>query len=154
MIISVGYRVKSRRGTQFRIWATRTLREHMVRGFTMNEQRLAERGLCEARETLDLLSRTLRNQALDGETGQAVLDLITGYADTWRLLLAYDEDRLGPPPGAKQAVRTLDDERVRETIVEFKRHLVARGEASSLFGNPRGDAPGGHSWQHRADHGR
>ena len=55
------------------IWATRTLREHLIRGFTLNERRLAERGLREARDTLDLLSRTLLNQALVDDTGQAVL---------------------------------------------------------------------------------
>ena len=45
VIISVGYRVKSARGTRFRIWATRTLREHLLRGYTLSERRLAERGL-------------------------------------------------------------------------------------------------------------
>ena len=54
-IISVGYRVNSRRGVRFRQWATRTLREHLAYGYTVNERRLAERGLREARETNDLL---------------------------------------------------------------------------------------------------
>ena len=139
-IISVGYRVNSTRGVRFRQWATRTLRDHLVRGFTVNERRLAERGLREARETLDLLSRTLLNQALVDDTGQAVLELIGSYADTWRLLLEYDEDRLATPPGAKPSTSALDHDRVVDAIAEFKRELAARGEASSLFGNPRGDA--------------
>ena len=139
-IISVGYRVNSRRGVRFRQWATSTLRDHLVRGFTLNERRLAERGLREARETLDLLSRTLVNQALVDDTGQAVLGLIGSYADTWRLLLEYDEDRLTTPPGAKPSTSALDHDRVIDAIAEFKRELMARGEASSLFGNPRGDA--------------
>ena len=63
-IISVVYRVSSKRAVRFRQWATRTLREHLVRGYTLNERRLAERGLREVRDTLDLLTRTLRNQAL------------------------------------------------------------------------------------------
>ena len=46
-ILSVGYRVNSKRGTQFRIWATRTLKEHLVRGYTMNERRLRKKGLGE-----------------------------------------------------------------------------------------------------------
>ena len=100
-VISVGCRVKSPRGTQFRIRATRTLRDHPVRGYTLNERRLAERGLREARETLDLLARTLRNQTLADDTGRSVPELVTGYADTWRLLLEYDEDRLSAPSGAK-----------------------------------------------------
>ena len=81
-ILSVGYRVNSKRGTQFRIWATRTLRDHLLRGYTFNERRLAERGLLEARQTLDLLARTLQNQTLVNDTGLAVLDLIVSYADT------------------------------------------------------------------------
>ena len=77
-IISVGYRVNSKRGVQFRQWATRVLREHLVRGYSYNQTRLAERGLLEARQTLDLLARTLQNQALVDDTGRAVLDLIVG----------------------------------------------------------------------------
>ena len=138
-IISVGYRVNSKRGVRFRQWATHTLRDHLVRGYSMNERRLAERGLREARETLDLLARTLQNQELLDGTGQAVLDLITGYADAWRLLLAFDEDRLGMPPGAKPSTSALDHDRAIGAIAEFKCELVARGEASPLFGNPRGD---------------
>ena len=139
MIISVGYRVKSLRGTQFRIWATRTLREHLVSGYTMNERRLAERGLDEARQTLQLLARTLRNQALVDETGQSVLDLITRYADTWRLLLEYDEDRLKTPTGAKPGTSALSFDTAVTAIDTFRRDLAAKGEATSLFGNRRGE---------------
>ena len=103
VIISVGYRVKSAQGTRFRQWATRLLREHLVKGHTLNQKRLAERGLSEARQSLELLARTLRNQALVDDTGRAVLDLIVGYADTWRLLLEYDENRLAPPSGSSPA---------------------------------------------------
>ena len=139
-IISAGYRVSSKRAVRFRQWATRTLREHLVSGYTLNQRRLAERGLREARETLELLSRTLRNQALVGDTGRAVLDLITGYAATWRLLLEYDEDRLKTPPNARPSTSALDHPRAVDAISRFKRDLMASGEASELFGNPRGDA--------------
>ena len=63
-IISIGYRVNSKRAVRFRQWATRTLREHLLRGYTLNERKLAERGLDEARQTLELLARTLENQAI------------------------------------------------------------------------------------------
>ena len=139
-IISAGYRVSSKRAVRFRQWATRTLREHLVSGYTLNQRRLAERGLREARESLDLLARTLRNQALVEDTGRAVLELITGYSDTWRLLLEYDEDRLKTPPTARPATSALDHPRAVEAISKFKRDLMASDEASELFGNPRGDA--------------
>ena len=134
-IISVGYRVRSRQAVRFRQWATRTLREHLVRGYTVHERMLAERGLSEARETLDLLARTLQNQTLVEDPGRAVLDLISAYAATWHLLLEYAEDRLGEPAGAKPANTALEYDRAVETIVDFKRELMARGEATSLFGS-------------------
>lgn len=140
VIISVGYRVKSTRGVQFRQWATRVLREHLVRGYTFDRTRLAERGLLEARQTLDLLARTLQNQHLVDDTGRAVLELIVGYADTWRLLLEYDEDRLASPPGARPSKGVLDLARASMAIADFKRELMARSEATALFGNPRGEA--------------
>ena len=139
-IISIGYRVNSKRAVRFRQWATRTLREHLVSGYTLNERRLAERGLDEARQTLDLLVRTLRNQALVDETGQSVLDLITRYADTWRLLLEYDEDRLKMPTGAKPATSALGLDTAVTAIDTFRRDLAAKGEVTSLFGNRRGEA--------------
>lgn len=140
VIISVGYRVKSKRGVQFRQWATRVLREHLVQGYTFNQTRLAERGLLEARQTLDLLTRTLQNQELVDDTGRAVLELISGYADTWRLLLEYDEDRLATPPGARPSKGVLDYVKASAAIADFKRELVVRKEATDLFGNLRGDA--------------
>ena len=139
-IISVGYRVSSKRAVRFRQWATRTLREHLVSGYTLNERRLAERGLREARDTLDLLTRTLRNQALVEDTGRAVLELVTRYADTWRLLLEYDEDRLEAPAGTRPPSAALDHARTVAAIADFRAALIARGEASTLFGNPRGEA--------------
>ncbi len=139
VIISVGYRVKSAQGTRFRQWATRLLREHLVSGYTLNQKRLAERGLLEARQSLELLARTLRNQALVDDTGRAVLDLIVGYAATWRVLLEYDEDRLTVGPGSP-ARGVLDYKRAFAAIAEFKRELMTRKEASGLFGNQRGEA--------------
>ena len=128
VIISVGYRVKSLRGTRFRQWATQTLREHLVRGYTLNERRLAERGLREARDTLDLLSRTLKNQELVTDTGRAVLDVIGRYANTWRLLVEYDEDRLRMPPGRSPSTGVLDFDTATGAIIRFKEELMERRE--------------------------
>ena len=139
-IVSVGYRVNSRRGVRFRQWATRILRNNLVHGYTLNESRLVERGLSEARETLDLLAQTLRNRSLDNETGQAVHEIITAYADTWRLLLEYDDDSLPARPGTGPSVGVLDHRRATAAIEQFRRELMERNEASPLFGNPRGDA--------------
>ncbi len=140
VVISVGYRVKSTQGTRFRQWATGVLRDHLVRGYTFNQTRLAERGLTEARQTLDLLARTLQNQALVDDTGRAVLELITAYSDTWRLLLEYDEAWLAPPPGTQPSKGVLNYAAARTAIANFKQELMGRNEVSVLFGNLRGEA--------------
>src|SRR5512143_2820401 len=107
-IISVGYRVNSTQATRFRQWATRTLREHLVQGYTLNATRLAERGITEAQQAIELLARTLNNQALVSDTGSEVLSLIVGYAKTWRLLLQYDESGLVLPESCRPARGALD----------------------------------------------
>ena len=90
VIISVGYRVKSLRGTQFRIWGTRTLREHLLRGYTLNTRRLAERGLGEIEQAVGLLARTLTAHARVANEGRAVLD---GDLDMARPTLWRNVDR-------------------------------------------------------------
>lgn len=144
VIISVGYRVKSLRGTQLRIWATRTLRDHLLRGYTLNERQLAERRLGEARQAVELLARTLSAHALDTDKGQAVLDLVQRYTRSWRLLLEYDEQRLGEQPAQPVALAarlTLED--ARAAVVTLREAVARRGEAGALFGQERGDALAG-----------
>jgi hypothetical protein len=82
VIISVGYRVKSKRGTQFRQWATRVLREHLVRGFTLNEKRLQEQEqkLYDLRRTIGLLEQTITHQAIGLDEARGLLQVITDYA--------------------------------------------------------------------------
>lgn len=96
VIISVGYRVKSQQGTRFRQWATRLLREHIVKGYTVNEQRLREESakLREMQQTVELLARTLTNQELVTEAGRDVLAVITDYAYALALLDRYDHGTL------------------------------------------------------------
>lgn len=140
VIISVGYRVKSPRGTQFRIWATNTLREHLLRGFTLNERRLRERGLGDIEQAVYLLSRTLTANALVTDEGQAVLDVVQQYTRAWRLLLEYDEDRLAAGPAQPRLpTGELTLTEARGSIVRLRDDLADRGEASGLFGQERGD---------------
>ena len=91
----MGYRVSSLRATRFRQWATRVLREHLTQGYTLNEHRLAQRGLTELEQAVHLLGETLVRQELVGDIGRDVIGLVLGYARTWRLLLNYDEGQLG-----------------------------------------------------------
>ena len=138
VIISVGYRVKSRRGVQFRQWATRTLNEHLVQGYTLNQRRLAERGI-EFEQALALLSRTLANQQLVNADGAAVLAVIADYARSWSLLQAYDEQSLSGQTGQQSGMRTLHFDEVLSAVAQLKAALIAKGEATALFGQLRGD---------------
>ncbi len=138
VIISVGYRVKSQRGVRFRQWATSILRQHLLQGYTLDQRRLAERGLGEARAALDLLSRNLEANALVSDTGRAVLELVRGYARTWRLLLQYDEDSLRLPDVSRPSRGILDIDQANSAIEGLKADLMARGEATDLFGLERG----------------
>jgi Virulence protein RhuM family/Fic/DOC family len=143
-IIAVGYRVNSKRGTQFRIWATNTLRDHLVKGFTVNKPRLEQRGLAEVEEAVRLLGRTLHVHGLIGDEGQAMLDLIKHYTRSWRLLLQHDEKRLPAEPSSptrKMARLTFGQANLQ--IAAFKKTLLEKGEASPLFGAPRGEGLAG-----------
>jgi prophage maintenance system killer protein len=143
-ILSVGYRVNSKRGTQFRIWATRTLRDHLLRGYTLHDRRLTERGLGEIEQAVGLLARTLTSRALVTSEGQAVLDVVQRYTRAWRLLLEYDENRLPDrpahpaPPAAALSVTDA-----HAAVARLREDLAARGEAGALFGQERGDALAG-----------
>ncbi|MGD9109180.1 MAG: virulence protein RhuM/Fic/DOC family protein [Gammaproteobacteria bacterium] len=88
-IISVGYRVNSKRGTEFRIWATKILRDHLVKGYTQNPKRLAE-----LKKTLKLASEITKRKDLSGEEATAILRTITDYAYALELLDDYDHQRV------------------------------------------------------------
>jgi hypothetical protein len=105
VIISVGYRIKSKRGTQFRIWATTILKDHLVRGYSLNQRRLAEKGVEEVRQVLSLLAGTLESHNLVSDEGLAILEVVNRYARAWQLLLQYDENNL-PAPEAKHVGRS------------------------------------------------
>jgi prophage maintenance system killer protein len=135
VIISVGYRVKSPRGTQFRIWATQVLRQHLIQGYSLHQRRLQERGLGELQQALALMARTLSSRGLVSDEGQAVLEVVQRYSRAWRWLLAYDEDRLPPitaePDGSPEALGLEEAQRAIETL---RADLARCGEATTLFG--------------------
>lgn len=137
-IISVGYRVNSARATQFRQWATRTLKQHLIEGYTLNQRRLQERGV-EFEQAIALLSRTLANQQLVSDEGEAVLAVINDYARSWSLLQGYDEQSLTSLTNKQNDMLALELEDVLVAIAELKKTLIEKGEATELFGQLRGN---------------
>lgn len=105
-ILSVGYRVNSKRGTQFRIWATQTLREHLLRGYTFNERRLREKGLGELEQAVGLLAKTLTQHALATPLVEPELDRLARI----QALLVEAPRPAGPraPSSASLCSRTAD----------------------------------------------
>jgi len=130
VIISVGYRVKSQRGTQFRQWATRVLRDHLVQGYTINQQRLTEQTekLAEMQRAMELLSRTLSNQEMVDDTGKEVLQVITDYAYALNLLDRYDHGTLAIEETSGSADFVLDYESASHIVQSMK------GDFDGLFG--------------------
>lgn len=136
-IISVGYRVNSRRAVKFRQWATRILRDHLIQGWTLNRQRFEENAQ-ELEAALTLVRKAARSPALDTDSGRGLVDIVSRYAQTFLLLQRYDEGLLTDPksqaggtlPSAKEARSALDG---------LKSELMARGEATELFARDRGD---------------
>ncbi|WP_417686381.1 RhuM family protein [Pseudidiomarina gelatinasegens] len=137
-IISVGYRVNSARATQFRQWATRALKNHLIEGYTLNQRRLQERGV-EFEQAIALLSRTLANQQLVSDEGEAVLAVINDYARSWSLLQGYDEQSLTSLTNKQNDMLALGLDDVLVAIAELKKMLIEKGEATELFGQLRGD---------------
>ncbi len=136
--ISVGYRVKSQRGVQFRKWATQVLKDHLVQGYSLNQSRLTERGI-EFEQTVNLLSRTLTNQGLVSNEGEAVARVISDYARSWSLLQGYDDQQLAEVGLKQPDMQPLELNEAIEAIGELKRTLITKGEATELFGQLRGD---------------
>ena len=96
VIIGVGYRVNSRRGTQFRIWATQILKDHILKGYTLNEQRLKAQvaRLTELQNAVDVMGRVLSKRALTGTEAEGLLKVITDYSLALGLLDQFDHQQL------------------------------------------------------------
>ncbi len=139
VIISVGYRVKSKHGTQFRIWATQTLRDHLVKGYTINEKRLQEQHdkLKELSQTVDFLKNTIGEKGLSPNETQGLLEIISKYTRSFVLLNQFDSNTLQAEPSEKQLTHEINYDEAINAIEELKKKLIAKGEASELFGRQR-----------------
>ena len=139
-IISVGYRVNSSRATKFRVWATNVLRSHLIKGITINQQRIKEsraQQLAELKKAL-ILIETTKNKVLTFDEASGLLEIITNYANTWLLLQKYDEGKLEIGQLTKKVKKTIDYADAQKSIAELKDDLISKKEASDIFGQERG----------------
>ena len=134
-IISVGYRVNSKRGTQFRIWANKVLKEYLVKGFSINERRLnkqAER-LKELQRTVKIIGSVLDQKRLTGDEGEALLKLISDYAYALDLLDQYDYQKLEIPDSKRKEVFRLSYDEAMALINKVK----SANDTTELFGKEK-----------------
>lgn len=133
-IVSVGYRVNSKRATQFRIWATRTLKNYLVKGYAINEKRLLEmrEKFNDLQEAVAFLRNKADSKLLLGQEKE-LLNLLANYSKTLSILEQYDTGRLPKPKGLK-ARFILKYENCVKIISELKKELIVKKEASGLFG--------------------
>lgn len=125
VIISVGYRVKSQRGTEFRIWATRVLHDHLVKGYTANAARLRD-----LNQAVRLVADTARRRELSGDEAQALLAVVGEYNRALELLDDYDHQRVAKPKARAPAPYLLD----HDAALRVVDRLRERFGGSALFG--------------------
>ncbi len=142
-ILSVGYRVSSKRGTRFRKWATQVLRERIERDIKRRRQ-LEASGLLEIQSMLAIARDAVVNHNVVPEKSQAIFDVIERYTRSFTLLLQYDEDRLPDVPVAQDGEMVeLPVADAETAIAQLKSTLMDKGEATDLFGRPRGEGLAG-----------
>ena len=134
-IISVGYRVKSKRGTAFRIWARKVLKEYMVKGYAVNE-RIRHEQIGELRQLVGMLGRTLQNQSLSTEENRALFEVVTDYTYALDTLDNYDYERLTIEKTTKEEPFHATYENAMKEI----QRLREKFGGSVLFGNEKDDS--------------
>lgn len=132
-ILSIWYRVNSKKATQFRKWATETLRHHLVDGFTVNKARIAENYIAFSQAVEDIKKLLPEWGKMDNES---ILELVQAFADTWFSLDAYDRDMLASE-GATEEEVIMTAWELKKVLLDFRDIMMRNNEASELFGRER-----------------
>ncbi len=137
VIISVGYRVKSLRGTQFRIWATNVLKQHLIQGYTVNEKRLQEQKnkFIELLSTIKLLERTISAQPVQLPEAKELIKVVSDYGYALSLLDEYDHQKVTLQKTTTAVAERIDYEEVIKIIEVMKDEF-----SSPLFGKTKDES--------------
>jgi prophage maintenance system killer protein len=138
VILSVGYRVNSKKGTQFRIWANKILKDYLVQGYVVNEKRLREQQeqLTQLKQTVKLLGSILETQSLNSDETTGLLKVITDYAYALDVLDQYDHQVLEISGTTKGEIFRIGYEEAMSAINELRDKFGG----SSLFGNEKDES--------------
>lgn len=136
VIISVGYRVKSKRGTDFRIWARKVLKDYLIKGYAVNQQ-IHSKQIAELRQLVQMVGRTIQNQKPESnDENQVLFDIVVDYTYALDTLDNYDYQRL------KIEETTQEDKfhATYENAMEAIKTLRDKFGGSTLFGNEKDDS--------------
>jgi len=135
VIISVGYRVKSKRGTQFRIWASRILKDYLVKGYAVNEKRLKETTakLSELKSAVKLIGSVIRSKEITTDEAKGLLSVITDYTLALDVLDKYDHQQLKIAGTEKKQKFRIDYEMAQRAIETLRKKF----KSSGLFGTEK-----------------
>lgn len=137
VVLSVGYRTNSKAAVAFRRWATKTLREHITKGYTINRRQIAKNYDAFMKAVADIQSLLPDHVTLDPKQ---ILELIKEFSATWVSLDAYDRETLKPIGATKKTVE-LSNAELKTAIANLRAELIVKGEASDLFAHEQ--RPGG-----------
>lgn len=128
LILSVGYRVNSKVATQFRIWANKILKEHIVKGFTINPKRIKKNHQAFLKAIEEVKSLAKNNDQI---TTDGILDLVKSFSYTWFSLDKYDKNNF-PKKGNKKTVKITAKDFLQD-LESLKKNLLEKKEATELF---------------------
>ena len=131
VIISIGYRVNTKRGVQFRQWATQRLKDYLVQGYAINQKRLDE-----LQQTVQLIQQAVGEETKLNEA-KGLLDIITQYTESFVLLNQFDSNSIPAAKLNENISYEIQYEEAKTAIAELKRQLIERKEATNLFGNEK-----------------
>ena len=135
MIISIGYRINSNQATKFRQWATQRLKEHLVNGYTINQQRLEQ-----LQKTIEIIQSTGNDENLNLDEAKGLLEIIKNYTQSFVLLNQFDSNSLIDSGLSETIIYEINYEEAVNAILKLKLHLVSKNEATNLFGNQKDES--------------
>ncbi|HLB41236.1 MAG TPA: virulence protein RhuM/Fic/DOC family protein [Gammaproteobacteria bacterium] len=133
VILAVGYRVNSKKAIAFRQWATKTLKDHIFKGYTINKNRIQKNYDDFLKAINDVKTLLPTGSVIDHDS---ILELVTLFADTWFSLDAYDKDQLVTQGTTKKKV-ALTADKLNKALAELKQNLISKNEATDIFGVER-----------------
>lgn len=141
VIISVGYRVKSKQGVHFRQWATKVLKDYMIKGYALNERKLSESRVKvqNLESALSILTNVVKNHELNSNEAIGLLKIVRDYTYALDLLDQYDHQCLKVSDVNRNEIYKITYEEARVAIDDLGAQFIAKGEHKGLFGQERGE---------------